>query len=81
MSAQETPDNIENPLQNSAAKLEEFAAHVETQIALHGHSAFTADQWSRIRDVLQSSQELLGKMEMLQARRMIESCSSGDQPV
>jgi hypothetical protein len=76
MSTQENPTNgLADPLQG---KLEAFADHVEAQIAMHGHNAFTAEQWAKIREVLQSSHELLSKMEMLQARRMVEDGSVGD---
>ncbi len=73
MSTQDDPDILADPLQG---KLEAFADHVEAQIALHGHDAFTPDQWAKIREILQSSHDLLGRMQMLQARRMVEDRSS-----
>lgn len=76
MSTQDDPNNQADPLHG---KLEAFADHVEAQIAMHGSDAFTLDQWAKIREVLQSSHELLGKMEMLQARMMVENTLAGQQ--
>jgi hypothetical protein len=76
MSTQDESNNPADPLQE---KLKAFADHVETQIALHGHDAFTPDQWAKVREILQSSHDLLNKMEMLQARRMIENSSAKKQ--
>ncbi len=76
MSTQDDANNLADPLHG---KLEAFAEHVEAQIALHGHDAFTPDQWAKIREVLQSSHELLSKMEMLQVRMMVENGLAGEQ--